>query len=391
MRATAENVLLAAQRAININFVMALSWGIGTFAVGVGAVLLGAFSSVSLSMTHMAIKAFAVSLVGGLDSIKGIIPAAAIVAAAELAANQYVNPRLADAIPFLIMLIVLIIRPWGLFGTEEEHERVGNDQVAIKRHPPVAYLKTSYAKELVIEAFDTPFRKKSLIAGILRPAFIPFVSSNYLIHIVNMAAIAAIGALALNLLCGNAGLLSLGQAGFMASGAFTTAILGERFGMPAWVVLPTAGVVGALLGFLAGLPSLRLKGMYLGLSTLAVHYLIVYALSEYQYYGGSGFGITIKIDETRTVCSVSDKAWYFVLCLSVLIVALFIKNLLRSRPGRAWIALHDRDVAAEIIGINIGLYKILAFVVSSSITAMSGSLYAYYTRVATIEEYSFRA
>jgi branched-chain amino acid transport system permease protein len=124
MRATAENVLLAAQRGININFVMALSWGIGTFAIGVGAVLLGGYSSVSLSMTHMAIKAFAVSLVGGLDSVKGIVPAAAIVAAAELTANQYVNPRLADAIPFLIMLIVLVIRPWGLFGTEEEHERV---------------------------------------------------------------------------------------------------------------------------------------------------------------------------------------------------------------------------------------------------------------------------
>jgi branched-chain amino acid transport system permease protein len=124
MRATAEKVLLAAQRGININFVMALSWGIGTFAIGVGAVLLGGYSSVSLSMTHMAIKAFAVSLVGGLDSVKGIIPAAAIVAGAELAANQYVNPRLADAIPFLIMLIVLVMRPWGLFGTEEEHERV---------------------------------------------------------------------------------------------------------------------------------------------------------------------------------------------------------------------------------------------------------------------------
>jgi branched-chain amino acid transport system permease protein len=124
MRATAEKVLLAAQRGINIYFVMALSWGIGIFAVGVGAVLLGAFSSVNPSLTHMAIKAFAVSLVGGLDSVKGIIPAAAIVAAAELAANQYVNPRLAEAIPFLIILIVLIMRPWGLFGTEEEHERV---------------------------------------------------------------------------------------------------------------------------------------------------------------------------------------------------------------------------------------------------------------------------
>ncbi len=265
-----------------------------------------------------------------------------------------------------------------------------SDQVAkVKKAPNSPYLKTSYAKELVIAAFDTPFRKKASVVGVFLLLSLPFVSSNYLIHIVNMAAIAAVGALSLNLLCGNAGLLSLGQAGFMASGAFTTAILAVRFGMPVWVVLPTAGVVGGVLGFLAGLPSLRLKGMYLGLSTLAVHYLIVYALSEYQYYGGSGFGIPIKVDQSGLFNLSSDRAWYFVLCFSVFIVALFIKNLLRSRPGRAWVALHDRDIAAEIIGINIGRYKILAFIVSSSIIAMSGSIYAYYTGVATIEEYSF--
>jgi branched-chain amino acid transport system permease protein len=264
-----------------------------------------------------------------------------------------------------------------------------SDRAKIQKASPSPYMKTSYSKELVIDAFDTPFRKKNVLAGVLILLLIPVVCGNYLIHIINMAAFAAIGALALNLLCGNAGLLSLGQAGFMASGAFTTAILGERFGMPAWVVLPSAGVVGAVLGFLAGLPSLRLKGMYLGLSTLAVHYLIVYALSEYQYYGGSGFGITIKTSEAGPLALGSDKVWYFILCSCVFIVALFIKNLLRSRPGRAWIAIHNRDIAAEIIGINIGFYKILAFVVSSSITAMSGSLYAYYTKVATIDEYSF--
>ena len=124
MRATAENILLASQRAINVNFIMATSWGIGALAIGVGAALLSGYSSVSLSMTQIAVKAFAVSLVGGLYSVKGIIPAAIIVAGAELTANQYVNPRLADAIPFLIMLIVLIMRPWGLFGTEKEHDRV---------------------------------------------------------------------------------------------------------------------------------------------------------------------------------------------------------------------------------------------------------------------------
>jgi len=86
--------------------------------------LLGSYSAVSLAMGHIAIKAFAVALVGGLDSIGGSIPAAFLIALVELGANTYINPRLADAIPFMIMLIVLLVRPWGLFGTEEEIERV---------------------------------------------------------------------------------------------------------------------------------------------------------------------------------------------------------------------------------------------------------------------------
>jgi len=124
MRATAENVLLAAQRGINIYAITGLSWGIGIFATGLAAMLIGASCSVSLHMGHIAVKAFAVALLGGLDSMAGCIPAAFIVAFAELAANTYVNPRLADAVPFMIMLIVLVVRPWGLMGTEEEIERV---------------------------------------------------------------------------------------------------------------------------------------------------------------------------------------------------------------------------------------------------------------------------
>lgn len=124
MSATAENILLAALRGINVFSVTALSWGIGILATAIAAILLGAYSAVSLQMGHIALKAFAVALVGGLDSVGGSIIAALIVAIAELAANTYVNPRLADAIPFMILLIVLLVRPWGLLGTKEEIERV---------------------------------------------------------------------------------------------------------------------------------------------------------------------------------------------------------------------------------------------------------------------------
>ncbi len=124
MRATAENIVLAAQRGINVYSVTGLSWGVGIFATAVAAMLLGSYSAVSLQMGHIAIKAFVVALVGGLDSIGGSIPAAFLIALVELGANTYINPRLADAIPFMIMLIVLLVRPWGLFGTKEEIERV---------------------------------------------------------------------------------------------------------------------------------------------------------------------------------------------------------------------------------------------------------------------------
>jgi branched-chain amino acid transport system permease protein len=259
----------------------------------------------------------------------------------------------------------------------------------IKKAKKSPYLKTSYAKDMVIEAFDTPFRKRCTLLGLLIGITFPFLASEYFIHIANLIAISCIGALALNLLCGNAGLLSLGHAGFMAAGAFATAIMTINLNMPIWLVLPIAGVVGAILGFIAGLPSLRLKGIYLGLSTLAMHYVIHYGCSEYQFHGGFGFGIKIKDPQIGPLILSDDKHWYFVLWILVWLTALYIKNLLRSRPGRAWIAIHNRDIAAETIGINIGYYKVLAFIVSSTIIAISGSLYAYYTNVASIDEYSF--
>jgi branched-chain amino acid transport system permease protein len=261
-------------------------------------------------------------------------------------------------------------------------------KILTKSAPKSPYLKKTYSEDMIM-VLNTPFKKKCAAVGLLISVLFPFLASHYFIHIANLIAIASIGALALNLLCGNAGLLSLGHAGFMASGAFTTAIMVTNFGMPIWVVLPTSAIIGAILGFIAGLPSLRLKGMYLGLSTLAIHYVIVYIFSEYQFYGGFGFGITIKSPNIGHFILSSDRIWYFILYLMVWVIAVFIKNMLRSRPGRAWIAIHNRDIAAEIIGINIGYYKILAFIVSASLTALAGSLYAYYTNVATIDEYSF--
>jgi len=261
--------------------------------------------------------------------------------------------------------------------------------VSTHKYNESPYLKASYFEDMAIRAFETPFRKKCLVLGVIFGLLFPLFAPSFFTHVANLVAIASIGALALNLLVGNAGLLSLGHAGFMAAGAFTTVILTVNLKMPIWIVLPVAAIVGSLLGLVSGLPSFKLKGIYLGLSTLAVHHIIHYGCSEYQYYLGSGFGIVIKEPSLGPLILSGKITWYYFLWIFAAGVALLITNWLRSKPGRAWVAIRDRDIAAEASGINIGYYKILVFVLSSGITTMAGSLYAYYTAVASIEEYSF--
>jgi len=124
MRATAENPLLAAQRGIRIYLISGIAWGIGFAAAGLAAMLLGINFTVNLQMGSISVAAFVVALVGGLDSLWGTIPAAFLIAATEQLTLTYINPRLAEAVPFIILLIVLMFKPWGLFGTKEELERV---------------------------------------------------------------------------------------------------------------------------------------------------------------------------------------------------------------------------------------------------------------------------
>lgn len=250
-------------------------------------------------------------------------------------------------------------------------------------------MKTSYAKDMVMSAFDTPFRKKCMLAGILIFVLFPFFSPPFFVHISNLIAIACMGAMALNLVVGNAGLLSLGHAGFMCAGAFTVGILNVNLGMPIWITMPSAIFVGMILGFISSLPSLRLKGLYLAISTMCMHYIIIYFAREYQFFAGQSYGIQLKDPNIGIVVLSDKKTWYFFLWFFVWLTGVFIANLLRSRPGRAWNAIRERDIAARVTGISIGWYKIFAFVVGTGITSMAGGFYAYYTNLASVDEYDF--
>jgi branched-chain amino acid transport system permease protein len=249
-------------------------------------------------------------------------------------------------------------------------------------------LRTSYLEPN--EVLPRPYQKV-LIASVLTVAvLLPAVTSTYFVHLLDLCFLSAIGALGLMLLTGYCGQISLGHAAFLAVGAFTTVILTVHVGAPFIVVLPASALSGALLGFVVGLPSLRFRGVYLAISTLAMHYAIIYLATSYQANFGSSAtaGITIPDPVIGPFVLAGDHAWYYFLLVLLTLITGACVNLVRTRPGRAWMAIRDRDIAAEALGINLARYKLLAFIVSSTLASLSGSLLAYHSHVVTVEKYT---
>jgi len=248
------------------------------------------------------------------------------------------------------------------------------------------YFKTSYADDLAI--VETRGRWIALIALLLGLVIFPFLASPFLTDLANQVFMALIGAVALMILTGFAGQISLGHAGLIAAGAFTTAILFKELHAPFWITLPASGLVGAILGVLFGLPSLRLKGLYLALSTLALHFIVTFVGSEYETTRGFATGIVLDPPRIGSLILEDALAWYFVLLLISVMTVIFATNLVRSRTGRAWMAIRDRDVAAAAFGIKISTYKLYAFVVCSVLTSIAGCLFAYYRGFVSVEAFS---
>lgn len=205
---------------------------------------------------------------------------------------------------------------------------------------------------------------------------------------VNFVLIALMGAVALNLLVGYTGLLSLGHAAFFAVGAMTGGVLGVQNGMPFPVVVLAAGVVGAVVGTLVGLPSLRLRGLYLLLSTLALHFIVIYVFLRYQLSQFGPAGISFDTATIGPLEILDDQTWYFVLLVVAVFFVVISRNLLKMREGRAFIAIRDHDVAAAAIGVDVSRMKLKAFAVSSFMVSVAGALYAYNLGTATSESYT---
>lgn len=254
------------------------------------------------------------------------------------------------------------------------------------RSPPRAsgYLHTGYGEDIAL--LQTRTERASLALFIVALAGFPFLASPFALDLACQVYLASIGALSLMLLTGYAGQISLGHAGLIAAGAFTTGILAREIAAPFWITLPASALSGIVLGFIFGLPSLRLRGLYLAVSTLALHFVVIYLGGEYETKRGFSTGIVIEPPSLVGI-KLGGRGWYFVLLLAAIASLLICINLLRSRSGRAWRAIHVRETVAEALGISIARYKLLAFVISSSMTSVAGCLFAYYRGFVSVEAF----
>jgi len=204
----------------------------------------------------------------------------------------------------------------------------------------------------------------------------PLFAENYYVYVANYIAINIIVATGLNLLVGYTGQISLGHAGFFAIGAYGTIILMAKAGLPFLLALPCAALIAAGFGFFLGLPSLRLEGPYLAIATLGFGLTITQVIGRVELFGGRE-GLHAPDITIGPWIIDTDKEFYILLITLTIFLLLFMRNLIRTRVGRAFIAIRDADIAASTMGVNILYYKTLAFAVSAFYAGIGGGLYAF--------------
>ncbi|WP_297723251.1 branched-chain amino acid ABC transporter permease [Limnohabitans sp. Rim8] len=222
-----------------------------------------------------------------------------------------------------------------------------------------------------------------LVLGLLGACALPFFISNYHVFQLSMVLTYAIALVGLNILIGYSGQISLGHGAFLAIGAYTTAILMDKADMPYWMTIPIAAAVCLVVGFLFGLPALRLEGHYLALATFALAVALPQLLKfkHLEFLTGGVQGIVIMKPEapweTLFGLKLNADRWLYFFTLAVTVVMFVIGwNLIRGRVGRALIAIRDQPIAAASMGIDTPLYKSLAFGVSAMFTGVAGALSA---------------
>lgn len=253
---------------------------------------------------------------------------------------------------------------------------------------PCGNFKERYFEELAI--FETDFGRLWTLVGLVLLFFvIPYVFKSYWIYVLNHVGIYAIAAVGLNILIGFTGQISLGHGAFFGVGAYTTAILMARAGVPFIPAIIAGGISTALVGLIFGIPSSRLKHLYLTISTLAGQFILEYIFVHWKSMTGGTEGIILPKSTIFGYTLKGDKEFFYVIFICFVLFLWLAKNIMRTKYGRAFIAIRDNDQAAEGMGIPIFRYKLLSFAISSFYAGFAGGLWAAYIGSVTPEPFTF--
>lgn len=217
---------------------------------------------------------------------------------------------------------------------------------------------------------------------------LPLVAGNYFMDVMINIAITVIAALGLQIITGFTGQISLGHAAFMAVGAYTSAMLSTHLGMSFWIAMPTAALFAGLLGIVIAMPALRIRGFYVAVTTLAAHYIIMWLILHGGNVTKGVSGMTAGDVRIGSFAFTSELRFYYLAILFVSVAVFLTSNMMRTKIGRAMIAVRDNDLAAEFMGINIFRTKVLAFFLSSLYAGVAGSLLAHYQGIITVDQFT---
>lgn len=246
--------------------------------------------------------------------------------------------------------------------------------------------RTSYQQDTTI--FPTPLARRTAIAAVIFLLVAPQFLNAYYLNLGIQIGYYGIAALGLNIVVGFTGQISLGHAAFFGFGAFASAWLNNTTGLPVFFCIPLAGAMTMALGLIVGIPAGRIKGLYLAIATLASQYILEDFFSRADWFTGGSYGAMATPFSLFGFQFNNDQRYFYVVLFYVVVMFLFGTNLMRSRDGRAFVAVRDHYLSAEIMGINLTKYRILSFGISSLYAGIGGALFAHYLGFVSAEGFT---
>jgi branched-chain amino acid transport system permease protein len=252
---------------------------------------------------------------------------------------------------------------------------------------PCGTFNQSYAQDMAILRTKTQW--VILFVFLIFLFACPLFLSDTILTIMTIIGITIIAVLGLNILTGYCGQISLGHAGFMAVGAYTSGILCAKLGWSFWAALPCAALAAGIAGLIFGLPSLKIKGFYLIMATIAAHFIIIWVILQLYNVTGGANGLAVPRPEIGGIVLKSEGSYFYLVMIIACLATFLAKNIVRTRAGRAFIAVRDNDLAAEVMGINLWSYKLLAFFIGCVYAGVAGSLSVHYIAFASVDQFPF--